>query len=268
MKSDSMLSLGQLAALHPEWIPVLDRFALDYCCHGSRTLDEACQAAGVCVAEVQDALEHQSQTPDAPPERNWLLVGMTELADHIESAHHVLARQEFLRLATLVPRVVAAHAERHFWLLELQQVVQTLSDAMHDHMVREERVLFPWLRRLDQPSKIHTGPPWSVRRPISCMVHDHDEVAGGFARLRTLTSNYAPPQGVCGSFRSMLETMSRLESDTRVHIHKENNILFPAGVQAENEQLALASQRQGRDPPIGMPQCPSASSNGSGDAIH
>jgi regulator of cell morphogenesis and NO signaling len=243
MEINPQSSLGLLAAEHPEWIAVFERLRLDFCCHGERSLTDACRERGLDPAEV---LAQLAMALDAcgGPERCWLDAPMTELADHIEATHHAFARLQFETLATLAPRVVAAHAGHAPWLHELQGVLTTLAESMHDHMVREERVLFPWLRRLDHRTELHTGPPWSVRRPISCMVHDHDEVAESLARIRTLTGQYRVPAGACGSFRGMLTVLKELEQDTHVHIHKENNILFPAGVRAERAVLPSVTDPQ------------------------
>ncbi len=137
-------------------------------------------------------------------------------------------------LQVLIPRVLAAHGTKDPRLAELAAVVRTFEEDMQDHMVREERVLFPWLRRLERKSEIHSGPPWSVRRPISCMVHDHDDAGAALARMRSLTDNFTPPPKACTTYRSMLRTLQELEQDTHVHVHKENEILFPAGIRAEN----------------------------------
>lgn len=237
---DPTQPIGRLAAARPELIPVLDRFGLDYCCHGQRSLDEACAAAGLAVGEVLAALG-APVAGSVGGERDWTAASMSELADHIEATHHAFARRAFERLDQLAPRVAAAHGAAHPELSQVGEVVAELKAEMLDHMVREERVLFPWLRRLESGSAIHIGPPWSVQRPITCMEHDHVLVAEGFDRLRALTSNYAVPEDACGSYRAMLSLLGELERDTRLHIHKENNILFPAGVRAERARPSRAS---------------------------
>jgi regulator of cell morphogenesis and NO signaling len=230
---DRTTPIGNIAAELAGCLPVFDRLGLDYCCHGQRSLAEACEVAGVAVERVIEEIRAAYRCPQPIHEHNWAGATMTELADHIESTHHARARETFARLRALVPRVAAAHADGHPELAALADVVSRLDDDMQDHMVREERVLFPWLRRLDRRSELHTGPPWSVRRPISCMEHDHVEVAESLARIRERTAGYAVPPDACGSYRAMIALLRDLEQDTRVHIHKENNILFPAGVRAE-----------------------------------
>ena len=38
----------------------------------------------------------------------------------------------------------------------------------------------------------------------------------------------AYPADACASYRSLYERLAALEADTHLHIHKENNVLFPA----------------------------------------
>ncbi len=229
----SSAPIGAIAAEHPEFIPLFERFGLDYCCHGDRTLAEACEHRGVNPVEVLDAIRNAGDGAADAPDRNWTGATMSELADHIEQTHHAYAKEAFVRLEELSREVAAAHAAQHPELLVLADRIIALADDMRDHMVREERVLFPWLRRLERRSEITSSPPWSVRRPIECMEHDHDGVAASFARISELSGGYSPPADACGKYRFLLTLLRDLERDTHIHIHKENNILFPAGVRAE-----------------------------------
>ncbi len=233
------MTLGQIASVMPRCIPALERMGLDYCCGGARTLADVCSVQSMDLERTLRALEASlAAEPIGDGESDWTAASMSELADHIESTHHAFVRDAMARLGKLVPRVVAAHAQREPRLARLSEVVRSFAEDMHEHMIREERVLFPWLRRLERPSQIHTGPPWSVRRPIACMVHDHDEASTALKEMRTLTDGFAAPEGACMSYSSMLRLLNELELDTHVHIHKENNILFPAGVIAETRRLS------------------------------
>ncbi len=230
-------TLGSLAAQRPAAIPVFERFDLDYCCGGDRTVAAACQERGLDARAILEAIDAE-EAASAALERSWTDATMTELADHIEQTHHAFLRDALARLTNILPRILAAHAGRHPELHRIAEVLRNLTAELTDHMVREERVLFPWLRRLERPTEIQGGPPWSVRRPISCMVHDHDDVGAALAELRALTGGFKPPADACGLYRSMLDSLRAIERDTHIHIHKENNILFPAGVRAEDQRAA------------------------------
>lgn len=232
-ESETTMSVGEIAAERPAAMAVFERLGLDFCCHGRRSLAEACRLRGLSVREVLEAIDAEEAGKADEAERCWADASMTELADHIERTHHAFAREALARLATLTPRVVKAHGGTDPKLGKLACEIAQLTEEMNDHFVREERVLFPWLRRLERPTEIQSGPPWSVKRPISCMEHDHDDVGAAFARMRALTNNFEPPECACGSYRMLFATLRDLERDMHIHIHKENNILFPAGVRAE-----------------------------------
>ncbi|MCB9848499.1 MAG: DUF542 domain-containing protein [Phycisphaeraceae bacterium] len=232
IKPDMMV--GQIATAHPDLIPELDRLGIDYCCGGRRTLTEAAARSGQNTETLIDQLsEYAPSTPDAAETINCAAMSMTDLADHIEQSHHAFAREALDRLGRLIDKCVAAHADEEPRLVELQSTVAALTEDMHDHFIREERVLFPWLRRLERKSEITGGPPWSVRRPIDCMVHDHDDVGDAFKQIRDLTNDLAAPADACPTWEECYRLLADLERDTHLHIHKENNILFPAGIEAE-----------------------------------
>ena len=236
MKCDAIhkhMSLREIAMERPTSIPLLERLGLDFYCRGEVVLIDAAESNGLEVQHVLKRLEAYAEPTELDEQQDWRHATMAELADHIEQTHHAYARAALARLEELAPRVIDAQAEAHPELIELQELILTFAAELHDHMVREERVLFPWLRRLERKTEIQSGPPWSVRRPISCMIHDHDDVAEAFRSMRRLTPDFIPPRDACGSLQELYSLLRQLEQDTHVHLHKENNILFPAGVKAE-----------------------------------
>jgi regulator of cell morphogenesis and NO signaling len=224
---------GEIATRWPELLPVLEEYRIDYCCGGRKPLAESAARAGVDPQELVERLAGYEAKGTGEPPRDWSKATMTELADNIEQTHHAYTRESLGRLDTMLTKCVAAHADDEPRLVELQQTVASMTEDLHDHMIREERVLFPWLRRLERRTEIQGGPPWSVKRPIDCMVHDHDELGAGFERIQQLTDGLAVPENACSTWRACYAELDAFERDTREHIHKENNILFPAGVAAE-----------------------------------
>ncbi len=229
------MTVGQIAANYPGLIVEFERLGIDYCCGGTRTLGDAAAAIGLEPTAMVDQLTaHEAERSDTRDSVDCKAMSMTELADHIEQTHHLFARQSLERLEQLVAKCVAAHGKEDPRLIELRRTMASLTEDMHDHFVREERVLFPWLRRLERKSEIQGGPPWSVRRPIDCMVHDHDDVGDAFTRIHELTDDLHAPEGACSTWKECYRVLADFERDTHLHIHKENNILFPAGIEAES----------------------------------
>ncbi|GEM_PF-158362 len=245
------MTTGAIATRYPELIPELERLGIDFCCAGNRSLRDAADSIALDPDGAVASLRVYEHDETARAESmDCTALSMTQLADHIEETHHAFARSALDRLEVLVGKCVAAHADEDPRLVELKETLGALTEDMHDHFIREERVLFPWLRRLDRSTELHTGPPWSVRRPIDCMLHDHDDVGEAFAKIRSLTDDLTAPQGACSTWRACLDLLAELERDTHIHIHKENNILFPAGVEAE-ERLGWNPAR--KRPKAGAP---------------
>ncbi len=239
------MTVGQIAKAHPDLIPEFERLGIDYCCGGAQTLGVAAAAIGLdASALIRELSILQSDGPETKAIIDCASITMTELADHIESTHHVFAREALDRLENLLVKCVAAHNKDDPRLLDLQLTVAALTEDMHDHFIREERVLFPWFRRLERDTEIQGGPPWSVRRPIDCMIHDHDDVGEAFARIHALTDDLTPPEDACSTWKECYGLLGELERDTHMHIHKENNILFPAGIEAEKRRRDVPGRRR------------------------
>ena len=64
--------------------------------------------------------------------------------------------------------------------------------------------------------------------PVRVMLVEHDRAGELLARLRSLTDGYVAPADGCASYRALYDGLAALEADTHLHVHKENNVLFPA----------------------------------------
>jgi regulator of cell morphogenesis and NO signaling len=232
-------TVGELVSENSRRAQVFETLGIDYCCGGDKPLEQACQNRGLAVEDVLKQL--QAVDAESPKdEQDWRKTSMTELADHIEQTHHVYLRKALPRLTELSLKVRNAHGENHPEVLDVEQVFLGLKAELESHMMKEEQILFPLIRRLelsDTAQSFHCG---SVNNPISVMEHEHDNAGQALERLRELTNGYTLPEDGCNTFRALLDGLEELERDLHTHIHKENNILFPRASERES-QLAEAS---------------------------
>lgn len=215
--------LGDLVAANPASARVLDRFGLDYCCHGDRTLADACAEAGVDATAVAGALDEAPVEPSA-------VTGLTpgELADRILATHHRYLWEELPALDALAEKVLGVHGGRHPELADVRRLVAELRADLEPHMAKEERILFPAIHALEAGTQAF--PFGSIENPITVMEADHDHAGQLFEELRSVTSGFETPEDGCASYRSLYERLAVLEEDTHLHIHAENHVLFPAAV--------------------------------------
>jgi len=234
---DTSTTLAEIVARVPGVERELEALSLDYCCGGGRTLAEACAEAGVDPAAVIERVE--AVPAQAPPE--WASLGPAELADHVESTHHAFLHAELPRLVALADKVAGVHGDHHPELGRVRDLVVALRDDLEPHLAKEERVLFPMIRELaasETAPEFHCG---SLRHPISVMMSEHDDTGRLLEELRAASGDYATPEDGCASYRALYEGLAAVEADTHLHVHVENNVLFPAVVALEDERGAPAA---------------------------
>jgi regulator of cell morphogenesis and NO signaling len=231
---DANTTLASVVHAHPGAVRELERWGLDYCCHGDRSVADACRAADLDPTPVLAALDAAARTSTAEP---WAILGPAELADHIEAVHHRYLWDELPRLAALTEKVVAVHGARHPELGEVGETFVAVRADLEPHLMKEEQVLFPMIRTLataSSPPQFHCG---RITNPISMMMQEHERTGELLAQLRAATGDHRVPDDGCASYRALYDGFAQLEADTHLHIFKENNVLFPAVVQLERERF-------------------------------
>ena len=235
---DVSMTLAEVVTAHPGLAREFERRNLDYCCGGRRTLAEACQRLGLDPAQVAGELGAAAVT-STPQE--WSSMTPDELVDHLESTHHRYLWDEMPRVTALIDKVESVHGGRHPELSAIAACFAEVRADLEPHMLKEERVLFPMIRELMQSSGLPDFHCGTLRNPIAVMLAEHDAVGELLTRLRTLTNDYVPPADGCASYAACFTALAELEADTHLHIHKENNVLFPVVVALETERAVVVS---------------------------
>lgn len=220
--------LAEIVLHHPSRARVLEDFQLDYCCRGNRTLEEACREQTLDPARVISELSGGGKDEDAGLE--WQELSLSGLVAHIEETHHHYIREAFPRLANLFERVVAIHRLNHPELVDSQEVFLELWAELQPHLLKEERVLFPFIRMLaTTPAEGVNGA--FIENPIRVMEFEHESAGALLREIRGLLAGFQSPADACGSYRALLEGLAEFEADLHLHIYKENYVLFPMALE-------------------------------------
>ena len=219
-------SLGEIVSTTPALTRQLERLGLDYCCGGKRSLAEACEERHL---DPEAVITELAAVPTAAePPADWIGLAPAELVDHLETTHHRYLKSELPRLSELAVKVSRVHGEANPELVRVAAVLADIRADLEPHLRKEEEVLFPMIRSLASATKrpsFHCG---SIANPIAVMEHDHVAVGALLEQMRALTHGYQAPADTCASTRALMEGLAQLEADTHLHVHKENNHLFPA----------------------------------------
>ena len=220
-------TLADVVAERTDTTRVFERLGLDYCCHGDRLLDDACDAAGLDADEVAAQI---AELPIVDTDASWTELDPAALADHVVATHHAYLHEELPLLDALAAKVEGVHGERHPELRAVSRLVSELRADLEPHLMKEERILFPAIRALANAHQTQF-PFGTVANPIRMMMLEHDRCGELLVELRAAAGGFAVPADGCASYRSLFERLEALELDTHIHIHKENHELFPAAIE-------------------------------------
>lgn len=237
MDWDQTQAVAEIARQHPVAVPVFEALGIDYCCGGNKSLKDACATGNVSLDRVLSDLSSVLGARPAEEERQWMTSPLVDLCAFIVEQHHGFAKRELPRLSALAERVELRHAHMHPELHKVRELVQAMSSEMLTHMLKEEQLLFPRLKVMEEFAQAGTPPPpaffGALINPIQHMMNDHDDTNLLLLSLRRFTHQYQIPEDACASFRTFYQGLGALEKDLHQHIHLENNILFPRALEIE-----------------------------------
>ena len=230
----TMATIGDIVADDFRTAAVFQRFGIDFCCGGRRSFEEACESAAVDPEEVRseiDALPSEGRDGDVT---GWSL---DRLIDHILSVHHAYVQAALPTITRYLAKLNEVHGTRHPELAGVIAHFARLRAELEQHMMKEEQVLFPYVRELaaSEPVDRRLASPFgTIENPIRMMQREHREAADELEAIKALTRGFVPPSDGCVTYSVCMAELQRFEQDLHRHVHLENNVLFPKAVALES----------------------------------
>ena len=219
-------------------VRVFERLGIDYCCGGNRSLAEVCQEKGHDFASVQQELD-AGMLATPKEDRDWNVAPLAELIQHIVATHHAYLRREMPAIETRLEKVYRIYNQRYGpTLTGLPEVFAGLRAELEMHLQKEETILFPAIA--DDEAAVKTGKPLpqvpfgTIVRPIQMMEAEHESAGLALAKIREITRSFELPEYACVTYRALMSGLEEMERDLHMHIHLENNILFPRAQDLES----------------------------------
>ncbi len=233
---DSQKQIGQFVADDFRTAAVFASYGIDFCCKGDRTVEEVCQKNNIDSDELLDKLiavsiSNNQQSIDY---KSWPL---DLLADYIEKKHHRYVEEKIPVLRQFLDKLCKVHGQKHPELLEITALFIGSSKELAAHMKKEELILFPFIKRMVKAkidgSTIESPQFGTVANPIAMMKDEHENEGERFRTISELSNNYTPPADACNTYKVTFAMLDEFEKDLHLHIHLENNILFPEAIELE-----------------------------------
>ena len=227
-------TIGSITAKDIRKAKVFSQYGIDFCCGGRKTIKEVCEEKNIAMDQL---IEDLNKEPENKDQNNYYSWSASFLSTYIENIHHVYIRKALPDLKQVSLKVKEAHSNKHPFLIELEELINLIDNELMSHMMKEEKILFPYIRLLDQGKSEHAGSMAfeSISVPMNVMIMEHDSAGEIMSRINSITDNYTLPKDACNTFRYMYSLLDEFENDLHLHIHLENNILFPAALKLEHD---------------------------------
>jgi regulator of cell morphogenesis and NO signaling len=233
------LTLREIVTANPAAIDVFEKYDLDYCCGGAQQLSTAAGSRGVTVEAILSEVERANRlTCDRSHSTDWTKASPTVLIRHIVDTHHSFLRRELPIVDQMLTKVIDAHGRKHGQSLwPLRRMFDEFVQEINLHMRKEENILFPSIVQMESARASGAPAPripfGSFANPVRMMELEHELAGWHLEEMREAAGNYNCPPDACETYRELFHTLERVESDLHLHVHLENNILFPAVVRLE-----------------------------------
>jgi len=236
-------SLAQIVTSNHRMASVFEKYHMDFCCKGKRSLEQACNEQNISIDALLVELEGINNAHSTVFAFDKLT--LSQLIDYIESTHHAYVKKEASQLLAYAEKVTSKHSSRHPELLEIFHLIDAIKEEMEFHMHKEETILFPRIKYLEkfaayEHADISISSPF-LQAPIAMMEQEHDHAGLLLAELRKASNNFTPPADACTTYKLLFASLEAFEIDLHQHVHLENNILFPKAIMLANK---LHNQRQ------------------------
>ncbi|PKL85954.1 MAG: iron-sulfur cluster repair di-iron protein [Ignavibacteriae bacterium HGW-Ignavibacteriae-1] len=238
MDLNTSQTIGSFVANDYRTATVFQKYGIDFCCKGGRTIEEVSQKKNISpdalLNELNDAVKQSNGS--SIDFRTW---EPDLLADYIERKHHRYVRQTIPALLQFLDKLCEVHGGNHPELFEIRAEFSASAEQLSLHMEKEEQVLFPFVRKM-VASKLNESTEAAsnigeIQNPIEIMMQEHETEGDRFRKIAELSNNYATPADGCTTYRVAYALLKEFETDLHFHIHLENNILFPTALKMEKE---------------------------------
>lgn len=242
MKTTMEKTIGEIVAEDYRTASVFESYGIDFCCNGNRSLEQACTEHNASIVELQAALDTVVGQQTHGSNTEYHLWPIDLLADYIEKKHHRYVEDKIPIIKQYLSKIKEVHGARHSELVEIESLFNASAGELTMHMKKEELMLFPFVRRMmsNQPEDIRQRPPHfgTVQNPVGAMMHEHDMEGERFRKISQLSNGYTTPADACNTYKVAFALLKEFEEDLHLHIHLENNILFPKAIAMEKQLTA------------------------------
>lgn len=197
---------------------------IDFCCGGGQSLEEACKEKNLDISYLEQEITNLEQSP-ADEAHNFKEWKLDFLCDYIENTHHKTVLRLLPQLLGYTQKIAEVHGAHHPELVTIADMFVEINAELLQHLRNEEDVLFPAIREILKSGSAEAKAV--ALSEITRMKGEHDFAGGAMDKINVLSGGYVVPEDGCSTYEVAYKLLEQFEDDLHVHVHLENNILYP-----------------------------------------
>ncbi|HJN53862.1 MAG TPA: iron-sulfur cluster repair di-iron protein [Flavobacteriaceae bacterium] len=226
-------TIAQIVSSDIRTSKIFKKYGIDFCCGGGKLLSKVCEEKNINKSTVLDEIK---QLDNKSIEPKFDKMDLELLINHIIETHHKYVREMIPIIKEFAEKVSKVHGGSNPEILLIARVFSELSIELLQHLIKEEKILFPHIIKLSAKEKNKTSFSTSfdsIENPIKMMELDHSKAGNYLKQIKILSNYFKPPLHACNTYKALYHNLKEFQDDLHIHIHLENNILFPKALEME-----------------------------------
>ncbi len=231
METPNQITIGEIVANDFRAASLFREAGIDFCCGGNKSLSAACLETGADAQKLAEDLKNLEKTPDSGNQnfKDW---DPGFLSDYIANTHHKFVLKNLPELMFYTQKIAEVHGGHHPELIEVAALFAKINVELLQHLKNEEEILFPAIKAAADNAT--PAVKSTIVSEITRMQGEHEFAGGAMDKINVLTHHYLIPEDACNTYRVSLNLLQQFEDDLHIHVHLENNILYPKALKLAN----------------------------------
>ena len=224
MKNYKEIKIGEIVTQDFRAAEIFKNAGIDFCCGGNQSLEQACIEKNIDSTVLETELTKLEHTT-VNAMHNFNEWNLDFLCDYIVNTHHKTVMRLLPQLTSYTQKIEQVHGANHPELKEIASLFSQINTELLQHLKKEEEVLFPAIKELLKTNSQEVKD--IIISEITRMKGEHEFAGGAMDKINVLSDNYSVPADGCNTYRVTYKLLEEFEDDLHIHVHLENNILYP-----------------------------------------
>lgn len=231
-------TLGDIVSRDYRKSVALTHLGIDFSCAGHTTLDQAFEGKENVLKKIKKEWETIDRVV---PEKEMDFLGwnMAFLAKYIIQMHHGFVSTQTRFVSELAYKVADSNRTRNPEIRTVAEVFADTGKTLARIAEHEEKELFPYIISLADAltggHQLKAGKFGHLAVPVAFVQSETEKISAALRQIRVLTNHYTAPAYSSSTCPILYKLLAAYEEDALLHLHLENNILFPRAVEAEHQ---------------------------------